>query len=253
LPLGAARIVALTLLLAGCRFDPTPVQQPTVVASFPHDRAAFTEGLFFQDGYLYESSGLVGRSSVRRFRLGGGAAERVASVPPEVFLEGIAPWGDQVVGVSWRNGVGFRWRSEDLGLQSRFAYPGRAWGLTEDGRSLILSDGSPTLRFLDPATFVERRRITVTAGGRPVRRLNELEWVDGEIFANVWRTDRIARIDPSSGHVRAWIDLSAVAYRDGDREDVLNGIAYDARGKRLFVTGKRWPRLLQIRVPPVGQ
>ena len=248
-------LLAALLLVAGCSSDPTPVQRATVLASFPHDPGSFTEGLFFQDGRLYESSGLQGRSTVRRVRLADGVAERVVALPDAIFLEGIAPWGDQVIGVSWRNHAGFRWRRDDLSLQSRFALAGRGWGLTQDGQSLILSDGSSILRFLDPATLRERRRIAVTAGGRPLRQLNELEWVDGEILANVWHSARIARIDPATGRVRAWIDLSDLARRYGgaDRENVLNGIAYDAPTKRLFVTGKRWPRLFEIRIEPAAR
>lgn len=249
-----ACLAPLLLLLADCSayVDTTPVHRAVVVATFPHDPSAFTQGLFFHAGDLYESTGLHGQSTIRQVRLADGRAVRVAPLPGEVFGEGIAPWGDEIVGVSWRDGVGFRWGLDDFRLRSRFRYSGEGWGLTHDGHSLILSDGSSQLRFLDPATFAERSRLTVTADGRPVRFLNELEWVDGEIYANVWRSSRIARIDPANGRVKAWIELEALIPQGGGRgpEDVLNGIAYDGKARRLFVTGKNWSKLFEIRPQP---
>ena len=185
-------------------------------------------------------------------RLEDGRTEIQTWLPDTVFGEGIVDWGAEIIGVTWRNGAGYRWDAGTLGLRTRFGYDGEGWGLTRDNDSLILSDGSPILRFLDPATFKERRRIRVTAGGNPVRMLNELEWVDGEIYANVWKTDRVARIDPATGEVKAWIDLANVDRLGGgqDSEDVLNGIAWDAALKRLFVTGKRWSKLFEIRLLP---
>ena len=249
-----ACLALLLLLLAdgSSSFDATPVQRAVVVGTFPHDPSAFTQGLFFHAGHLYESTGLEGHSTIRRVRLADGKATRLARLPDEVFGEGIAPWGDEIIGVTWRDGVGFRWGIEDFRLRSRFRYSGEGWGLTHDGRSLILSDGSSRLRFLDPVTFEERSRLDVTADGRPVRFLNELEWVDGEIYANVWRSSRIARIDPATGRVKAWIELETLISRDGggDPEGVLNGIAYDGEARRLFVTGKNWSKIFEIRPEP---
>jgi len=231
------------------------VQRAEIIRTYPHDRTMFTEGLFYRDGALYESSGLRGQSVVRRVRIADGQAERQVRLPGTVFGEGIVDWGNEIIGVTWMNGAGFRWDRHSLKLRARFRYKGEGWGLTRDGDSLILSDGTPVLHFLDPATFRERRRLTVTADGRPVPMLNELEWVDGEIYANVWQTSRIARIDPATGAVKAWIDLSDLDRLGGgqDQDDVLNGIAWDAAGKRLFVTGKRWSKLFEIRLlPPDG-
>jgi len=231
-----------------------PVQQVEIVRTYPHDPAIFTEGLLYRDGALYESSGLRGQSSLRRVRIEDGRTEIQASLPDTVFGEGIVDWGDEIIGVTWRDGAGYRWDARTLRLRSGFDFDGEGWGLTRDGESLILSDGSPILHFLDPASFQERRRIRVTADGKPVAMLNELEWVDGEIYANVWKTDRIARIDPVTGAVKAWIDLAAVDRLGGghDSEDVPNGIAWDATGRRLFVTGKRWTKLFEIRLLPPG-
>lgn len=249
-----ACLALLLLLLADgpSSFDRTPVQRAVVIATFPHDRSAFTQGLFFHAGHLYESTGLEGRSTIRQVRLADGRTTRVVPMPGAVFGEGIAQWGDEIVGVTWRDGVGFRWGIEDFRLRSRFRYSGEGWGLTHDGHSLILSDGSSRLRFLDPVTFEERSRLTVVADGRPVLFLNELEWVDGEIYANVWQSSRIARIDPATGHVKAWIELEALIPQGEDRgpEGVANGIAYDSKARRLFVTGKNWSKIFEIRLEP---
>ncbi len=221
-----------------------------VVRSYPHDPDAFTQGLFFRDGFLYESTGLVGQSTIRKVRLADGKVLQLAQVPPGQFGEGSTAWGNEIISLTWRGGVGYRWDSSALKLKGSFRYPGEGWGLTNDGRSLILSDGTPSLRFLDPSTFKEQRRIRVTAGGKPVPQLNELEWVKGEIFANVWQTNLIARIDPETGVVKGWIDLSGLDKTIGsnDPDNVLNGIAYDPRRDRLFVTGKRWPKLFEIKL-----
>ncbi len=221
-----------------------------VVRIYPHDPDAFTQGLFFRDGFLYESTGLVGRSTVRKVRLADGKVLQLAAVPPGQFGEGSTGWGNEIISLTWRSGVGYRWDRAALKLKGSFRYPGEGWGLTNDGRSLILSDGTPSLRFLDPTTFTEQRRIRVTAGGKPVPQLNELEWVKGEIFANVWQTNLIARIVPATGAVKGWIDLSGLDRTVGanDPDDVLNGIAYDAGRDRLFVTGKRWPKLFEIKL-----
>ena len=231
-----------------------PVHGYTVVRTLPHDRTAFTQGLTWFGGALYESTGQYGQSSIRKVRLETGAVERRAALPAQVFGEGSVVWRDRLIAITWTSGVGFVFGRDDFRLRRRFTYAGEGWGLTQDGRRLILSDGTPTLRFLDPETLAETGRVTVTAGGRPVARLNELEWVKGEVWANVWMTNLIARIDPATGVVKGWIDLTGLlplADQAGAGEDgVLNGIAYDAAGDRVFVTGKYWPKLFQIRVTP---
>jgi glutamine cyclotransferase len=228
-----------------------PVQKIQIVKAYPHDRGAFTEGLFYRDGDLYESTGLEGRSDVRRVRLDDGKVLQRTQLPSQLFGEGIVDWKDELVSLTWRNGIGFRWALGSLKPGKSFSYTGEGWALTRSPTELIMSDGTPTLRFLDPATLKIRRRLTVTADGVPVQNLNELEWVKGEILANVWQTDRIARIDPASGRVKAWIDLSPLVIKhQSSQDDVLNGIAYDAKGDRLFVTGKLWSRLYQIRLEP---
>jgi glutamine cyclotransferase len=253
------RAALLILLVTACsapveapRAAPVPVQSYEVVATYPHDPRAFTQGLFFRDGFLYESTGLEGRSTLRKVRLEDGKVLQMAAIPPDQFGEGSTDWGDEIVSITWQSGVGYRWDRATLKPTASFRYPGEGWGLTQDGQSLIMSDGTAWLRFLDPMTFKEKRRIQVTADGFPVTELNELEWVKGEIFANVWQTDRVARIDPETGRVTAWIDFSGLdrlALR-GSPDDVLNGIAYDAKGDRLFVTGKRWPKLFEVKLKP---
>ncbi len=238
--------------LAAPALAATPVQSVTVVKSYPHDGDAFTQGLFFHDGFLFEGTGLRGRSSVRKVEIETGKVLQQVALPPEVFGEGIAPWGDRLIGITWTEQVAYVLDLKTFRLWRTFTYPGEGWGLTHNGSELIMSDGTPELRFLDPHTFQERRRVRVTADGKPVDQLNELEWVEGEILANIWQTDRIARIDPKTGRVTAWIDLRGLL-PDSQRpspEAVLNGIAYDAKGKRLFVTGKLWPKVFEIRVNP---
>ncbi len=222
-----------------------------VVAEYPHDPGAFTQGLFWLDGSLYESTGHVGQSSLRRVNLEDGRVLQRVDIP-RVFGEGSAPWGNEIISITWQDGIGYRWDRATFRQTGTFTYPGEGWGLTQNGSDIIMSDGTAELRFLDPATMQERRRITVTADGERVTQLNELEWVNGEIFANVWMTPRIARIDPASGNVTGWIDLSDMAARhsEGDPDRVLNGIAYDQARDRLFVTGKYWPRLYEIDLTP---
>ena len=262
------RIAALLLLsLTGCA-QPAPQQaqpQPAaaeeppvygfrIVRAFPHDPRAFTQGLFFRDGRLFESTGLVGASTIREVELETGRVLRSTDIPAGLFGEGIVDWGDEIVSITWQNGIGFRWDRRTFRQTGSFRYSHEGWGLTKDGRHIVMSDGTPTLRFLDPATMQEVRRVTVTSAGQPVANLNELEFVNGEIFANVWMTSRIARIDPASGRVTGWIDLAPLVRENGGGEDaVLNGIAWDAARGRLFVTGKLWPRLYEIDlVPPRG-
>ena len=233
----------------------TPVYSYRVAAAYPHDPGAFTQGLLWLDGHLYESTGQIGQSTIRRVNLETGEVLQSVGIPPGLFGEGIVNWGDQLISITWQDGVGYRWDRASFRRLGLWRYEGEGWGLTQNGREIIMSDGTHELRFLDPATLEERRRLAVTDNGVPVPRLNELEWVNGEIFANVWMTPMIARIDPASGNITGWIDLTALAIENGSgRDNVLNGIAYDAQRDRLFVTGKYWPRLYEIDlVPPAGR
>ncbi len=237
--------------------SPLPTATPLplrVVAVYPHDRTAFTQGLVYADGVLYESTGLYGQSSLRRVALESGAVEQAVGVAPEFFAEGLALVGDRLFQLTWQSHVGFIYERDSLARVGEFSYAGEGWGLTTDGARLIMSDGTATLRFLDPQTLSQIGQVEVRASGVPVARLNELEWVEGEVWANIWQTDFIARIDPASGAVLAWVDLSGLLSAEKRAQtDVLNGIAYDAAGRRLFVTGKLWPYLFEIEVlPPVG-
>lgn len=228
-----------------------PVSTVKVVKSYPHDPGAFTEGLFFKDGFLWESTGLKGRSSIRKVKLETGDVVMETRLPAEIFGEGIADWGDRVIGLTWTDGIGYVLDMGTLKLWRKFSYAGEGWGLTQNGKELIMSDGTPELRFIDPVSFKETRRVRVTAGGKPVEKINELEWVEGEVLANIWQTDRIARIDPASGKVTGWIDLTGLMPErnpEAQGEDVANGIAYDAKTKRLFVTGKMWPKLFEVQL-----
>jgi glutamine cyclotransferase len=223
-----------------------------VVHSYPHDPQAFTQGLVFVDGHLYESTGLNGRSSLRMVDLETGRILQRLDVPAKYFAEGLAPWGSNLVQLTWQNHVVFVYDRFSFRLLRTLDYPGEGWGLTTDGKSLILSDGSATLHFLDPATLHEIRRISVTSGGAPVTQLNELEYIHGQVYANIWYSDRIARISPTTGRVLGWIDLSGLlpADQQAGRDAVLNGIAYDEAHDRVFVTGKLWPRLFEIKIVP---
>jgi glutamine cyclotransferase len=247
-----ALIAAIALLAAPCVAQTAiPVAPAKVAKAYPHDPKAYTEGLFYQDGALYESTGEVGRSGIRKVDLATGRVLKSVAVPPPLFGEGIAAWRGQIVSLTWKDGIGFRWSLDGFRKLGSFRYPGEGWALTSDADGLIMSDGTPTLRFLDPVTFKQRRTLLVTADGVPVERLNEIEYVEGEILANVWLTDRIARIDPKTGHVIGWIDLAALHQRAGvfGTDQVPNGIAWDAKARRLFVTGKEWPLLFEIAPP----
>lgn len=226
-----------------------PTYGVDVVRSRPHDPDAFTQGLVFHEGVLYESTGLNGRSSVRKVDLETGRVLARRSVPRQYFAEGLTIFQGRLVQLTWQSQKGFVY---DLGfrLTGQFVYTGEGWGLTHDGASLIMSDGTARLRFLDPVTFAVRRPLDVTDGGRPVESLNELEFVHGEIYANVWPTDWIVRIDPASGRVVGRVDLTGLLapHERRGNEDVANGIAYDAAGDRLFLTGKLWSRLYEVRL-----
>ena len=220
-----------------------------VVDVYPHDPTAFTQGLFFEDGELYESTGQYGESSLRKVALETGEVVQKTSLPQSHFGEGAAMAGEDIYVLSWREGTAFRFGADDFKLKASFSYTGEGWGLTFNGEQLIMSDGTPALRFLDPLTFEETRRLTVTLRGRPLGNLNELEWIGGEIYANVWQTDAVVRIDPSSGAVAGIIDLRGLlADEDFVRgeTDVLNGVAHDGKDGVLYVTGKNWPKLFKI-------
>ena len=221
-----------------------------VVAAWPHDRAAFTQGLVFRHGGFLESTGLNGQSTLREVEVKTGRVLKQVALAPQYFGEGLAVVGDRVIQLTWQNRKAFVYDADTFRLEREFAYEGEGWGLTTDGRSLILSDGSSRLRFIDPATFVVTRTMEVTAQGRPVNRLNELEFIHGEVFANVWQSEEVMRIDPASGEVRGIVDFSGLLPPQDRRAgiDVFNGIAYDPATDRLFVTGKRWPTVFEVRL-----
>ena len=229
-----------------------PLYDYEIVARYPHDPAAFTQGLVYQgDGILYEGTGLRGASSLREVSLATGAVLRRYDLDAAYFGEGIAVAGDRIVQLTWTSGTAFVYDRHTFRPLGQHSYVGEGWGLTHDGRRLIMSDGTSTLRFWDPETLEEIGRVQVVDGEAQVENLNELEYVRGEVWANVWQTDRIARIDPGSGRVVGWIDLTGLLAdedRGGRRVDVLNGIAYEASTGRVFVTGKLWPVLYEIRV-----
>ena len=250
--LGSILILFPAVSLAQLQLD-VPRYRFEVIHQYPHDRQAFTQGLLFTDGTLYESTGHYGQSTVRLVDLDSGDIKKSVALAPRYFGEGMVNWQDKLINITWKSRTAFVFDKESFEEVGRFSYLGEGWGLTQNGQELIMSDGTPDIRFLDPETFKEKRRITVTYKKEPVRNLNELEWVKGEIFANIWQTDWIARIDPISGEVIGLIDMRGLlppstGVRSAD--NVLNGIAYDAEKDRLFVTGKNWPTLFEIKVVP---
>jgi glutaminyl-peptide cyclotransferase len=262
------RTLIAVAALAACACGPAsqagvPEYGYDVVHVYRHDRNAFTEGLFYLNGFLYEATGLdMGRGSVRKVKLETGEVLQRRQLPDEYFGEGIVKWKDKIYQLTYKTEVGFIFDFNTFEPKGEFHYPGQGWSFTTDGK-VIYMDGSrevnaevsnPEIRIWDPETLKETGVIKVTDEGRPVENLNELEWVKGEIFANIWQTDRIARIDPKTGHVTGWIDLSGLlSPSDRDQStDVLNGIAYDAEHDRLFVTGKCWPKLFEIKLVKKG-
>ena len=224
-----------------------------VVHTYPHDAQAFTQGLIYSGGHLYESTGLEGRSSLRMEDLETGRILQFQDVPKH-FAEGLTNWGNTLIQLTWQDHIALVYDRFSFKMLRTFSYTGEGWGLTQDGKSIILSDGTATLRFLDPTTFKVLRRVTVTDHGKPIPpdQLNELEYVHGQIYANLWHTDRIARISPTTGKVLGYINLAGLL-PDSDRsspEAVLNGIAYDPEHDRLFVTGKLWPKIFEIKLIP---
>lgn len=229
-----------------------PVEAVVEVRSYPHDPRAFTQGLMWHDGRLYESTGRYGESTLRIVDLESGEVRQRVDLPSQYFAEGISMHQGRLYQLTWQEGVAFVYDPATLRETARVEYTGEAWGLTSDGESLVVSDGSSYLTWVDPASFAVRRTVRVTDGGRPVDQLNELDWIRGEVWANVWHSNQILRIDPATGQVVGRLDLSHLIPPVTDREAVLNGIAYDEENDRLFVTGKLWPRLFQIRVPSLG-
>jgi glutamine cyclotransferase len=242
---------------------PSPLATPSVstysyevINTYPHDPAAFTQGLVYANGRLFESTGLNGQSTLREVNLATGEVLRSKPLDQQYFAEGLALVGSRLIQLTWKNQTGFVYNVNTFEPLRTFSYAHEGWGLAYNGQEMALSDGTPTLRFLDPETLTEVRQVQVADRGNPVMNLNELEWVNGELFANIWQTDWVARIDPRTGQVRGWVDLTgllserdrAEAQATGRGIDVLNGIAYDPEGDRLFVTGKLWPRLFEIKL-----
>lgn len=255
---GLAAVAALAVAVAIALADRTPAAATVpealrveVVETYPHARDAFTQGLVYHDGRLYESTGLVGRSSLRQVELRSGRVLRRANVDPPRFAEGLALVGDRLWQLTWHAGRALVWDEAGFEHLSTRRYEGEGWGLCFDGEHLVMSDGSEHLAFRDPETFDVNRRVRVTKVGRPVRRLNELECVDGHVYANVWQADDIVRIDPESGRVTAVIDASGLLPpEDAAEADVLNGIAYVPERDTFLLTGKRWPRMFEVELVP---
>jgi glutamine cyclotransferase len=250
--LTGAVLVFYCLSLQGCltpaNSDVTPIYSYNIVNTYPHDADAFTQGLVFEDGVLYEGTGVWGQSTLRRVELETGDILQIRELSDEFFGEGITIDGDRIIQLTWQSHVGFVYDKDSFELVQQFSYSTEGWGITYDGTRLIMSDGTSTLHFLDPQTFEKTGQVEVSDNNGPVTRLNELEYVQGEIYANVWQTDRIARIAPDTGRVVGWVDLDGLLSAEDRSEavDVLNGIAYDAQTDRLFVTGKLWPKLFEI-------
>jgi len=246
-------VAAIVLFFLSYRTNETPARWTyEVVKTFPHDQKAFTQGLVFENGFLYEGTGLNGRSELRKVELETGRVLQTRKLPDKFFGEGITIHGDRIIQLTFQSRVGFVYNKETFEPLQQFNYPTEGWGLTQDGDYLIMSDGTPMLYFLDPETFAQDHKVMVLDQDSPVWGLNELEYIDGQIYANVWPTERIVRIDPATGGVIGWIDLEGILLPEDHSEpvDVFNGIAYDAANGRLFVTGKFYPKLFEIKLVP---
>jgi len=245
-----AAVAVFGIVVACSTTSAAPVSGYTVVGKFPHSTESYTEGFFYLDGLFYEGTGLNGRSSLLAVEPETGKVVQRVDLPGEYFGEGIVDWGPNIYEWTWQSHVCFVYDKFSLRLVKQFSYSGEGWGMTRTAKELVTSDGTATLRFRDPNTFKETRHIVVKDGTRTIDQLNELEYVKGEIYSNVWHSDRIARISPSDGHVIGWIDLAGILPVSAmvNAESVLNGIAYDAKRDRLFVTGKQWPEVFEIKV-----
>jgi glutaminyl-peptide cyclotransferase len=235
---------------AAASAEAVPVYTYEIVATYPHDPKAYTQGLVLHDGTLYESTGQYDASSLRKVELKKGKVKKKIDVPGQYFAEGMTILNGKIYQLTWQQGKCFVYDLKDFKLETEMAYEGEGWGLTTDGQSLILSDGTNRLRFIDPATFRVQKTLSILNNNVPLTELNELEYINGEIYANIWKTDNIVRLDPQTGRILAWIDLSGLRPAETltSSENVLNGIAYDAANDRLYVTGKRWPNLFEIRL-----
>lgn len=239
------------VLFAGAAMAATPEYTYKIVHVYPHDRTSFTEGLEYRAGFLYESTGLEGRSVLRKVKLETGAVVEEIHLAPQYFGEGITVINQKIVQLTYKTNIGFVYDQGTFKQQKTFNYPGEGWSLANDGRQIYMDDGTAEIRVWDAVTLAERKRITVHDATGPVKNVNELECVGGEIYANVWMTDKMARISPADGRVLGWVNLSGLLTEEERKQtDVLNGIAYDALGGRLFVTGKLWPKLFEIRIVP---
>jgi glutamine cyclotransferase len=251
IPRVAAASLLLFTALAGLRAETlAPVATYKVIARYPHSTSSYTEGFFFLDGLFYEGTGREGHSTLTASTPESGKALQRLDLPPQYFGEGIVDWGSEIYEWTWQSHVCFVYDRFSLRPLRQLTYTGEGWGMTRTDKEIITSDGTATLRFRNPRTFEETRHIVVRDGSKPVPQLNELEYIKGEIYANIWHSDRIARISPRDGHVLGWIDLTGILPEDQkiDAESVLNGIAYDAQQDRLFVTGKQWPAIFEIRI-----
>ncbi len=245
-------MAAVFVLSAACTAAPSASEPPKpgveVLATIPHDPAAFTQGLELVDGVLYEGTGLEGQSTLRRLDPSTGAVQRQVELPPELFGEGVTVVGDKIWQLTWRNGVAIQRDRETLAEVKRVTYEGEGWGLCRDGGRLVMSDGTEELRFLDPETFAETGRVTVRRNGVPLVRINELECVGGQVWANLWQLDDVVKIDPGSGNVLATVDLSPIRPADVPKSDVLNGIAAVPGTDEFLVTGKNWPTIFRVKL-----
>jgi glutaminyl-peptide cyclotransferase len=246
--------LAAYLLIADCAAA-APTLSYKVVARYPHSTDSYTEGFLYLNGLFYEGTGIAGHSALLAIEPETGKAVQKRDMPPEYFGEGIVDWGSNIYQWTWQHHICFVYDRFSLRTVKQFSYTGEGWGMTRTAKEIITSDGSATLRFRDPATFKETHHILVKDGTKTIDQLNELEFIKGEIYANVWHSDLVARISPRDGHVIAWIDLSGLLPDDQkiNAESVLNGIAYDAQHDRLFVTGKQWPAVFEIKVVPLGR
>lgn len=254
-------LLVFAIFLLACAFTgkislPNEKETPTytykIVNTYPHDKSAYTQGLVYADGFLYEGTGQNGESSIRKVDLESGNVLQLHELSEDYFGEGIVVYKDRIIQLTWQSKIGFFYDRASFVPIEEFYYTWEGWGLTFDGERLIMSDGTSKIYFLDPETFEELGEIEVKDNGKPVEKLNELEFINGEVFANVWQTDKIVKFSPKSGKVTGWINLSGLL-NSADRHvriDVLNGIAYDVENDRIFVTGKYWPKLFEIKIIP---